>query len=110
MRYLLLSDLHSNVEALYTCLELAAGKYDEALCLGDLVGYGPNPNEVVDKVRNLCQVVIRGNHDKACCGIDDAKDRSYIMRVLKAIAEGEVRHSFSSVLPTLTPPSVSSPP
>jgi predicted phosphodiesterase len=74
MRYLLLSDVHSNLEALYTCLELAAGKYDKALCFGDLVGYGPNPNEVIDKIRNLCKVVIRGNHDKACCGIDDAKD------------------------------------
>ena len=74
MRYLLLSDVHSNLEALYTCLELAAGKYDKAVCLGDLVGYGPNPNEVIDKIRNLCKAVIRGNHDKACCGIDDAKD------------------------------------
>jgi predicted phosphodiesterase len=70
----MLSDIHSNLEALYTCLELAAGKYDKAICLGDLVGYGPNPNEVVDKVRNLCDVIIRGNHDKACCGIDDAHD------------------------------------
>jgi len=74
MRYLLLSDVHSNLEALYTCLELAAGKYDKAVCLGDLVGYGPNPNEVIDKIRNLCQPVIRGNHDKACCGIDDASE------------------------------------
>lgn len=74
MRYLLLSDVHSNLEALYTCLELAAGRYDKAVCLGDLVGYGPNPNEVIDKVRNLCTPVIRGNHDKACCGIDDAKE------------------------------------
>ena len=74
MRYLLLSDVHSNLEALYTCLELAAGKYDKALCFGDLVGYGPNPNEVIDKIRNLCKIVIRGNHDKACCGIDDAAE------------------------------------
>jgi len=74
MRYLLLSDVHSNLEALYTSLELAAGKYDKAVCFGDLVGYGPNPNDVIDKIRNLCKVVIRGNHDKACCGIDDGKD------------------------------------
>ncbi len=74
MRYLLLSDIHSNLEGLYTCLELAAGKYDQAVCLGDLVGYGPNPNEVIDKISNLCKVVIRGNHDKACCGIDDAAE------------------------------------
>jgi predicted phosphodiesterase len=74
MRYLLLSDVHSNLEALFTCLELAGGKYDKAVCLGDLVGYGPNPNEVIDKIRNLCKVVIRGNHDKACCGLDDATE------------------------------------
>ena len=74
MRYLLLSDVHSNLEALDASLELAQGKYDQAVCLGDLVGYGPNPNEVIDKVRALAKVIIRGNHDKACCGIDDASD------------------------------------
>jgi len=74
MRYLLLSDIHSNLEALSTCLDLAAGKYDVAVCLGDLVGYGPNPNEVIDNIRSVCKTVIRGNHDKACCGIDDAKE------------------------------------
>jgi predicted phosphodiesterase len=81
MRYLLLSDIHSNLEALYACLELAAGKYGQAVCFGDLVGYGPNPNEVIDKVHNLCKVVIRGNHDKACCGIDDAKDFNIYARM-----------------------------
>ena len=81
MRYLLLSDIHSNLEALYTCLELAAGKYDQAVCLGDLVGYGPNPNEVIEKIRNLCNVVIRGNHDKACCGIDDAAEFNPYARI-----------------------------
>jgi predicted phosphodiesterase len=81
MRYLLLSDVHSNLEALYTGLELAAGKYDTAICLGDLVGYGPNPNEIIDKIRNLCKVVIRGNHDKACCGIDDAAEFNIYARM-----------------------------
>ncbi len=74
MRYLLFSDVHSNLEALDACLALAQGKYDQALCLGDLVGYGPNPNEVIEKTRPLAKVIIRGNHDKACCGIDDASD------------------------------------
>ncbi len=81
MRYLLLSDIHSNLEALYSCLELAGGKYDIAVCFGDLVGYGPNPNEVVDKIRNLCHAVIRGNHDRACCGIDDAKEFNIYARM-----------------------------
>ena len=74
MRYLLLSDVHSNIEALDVCLEFAQGKHDQAVCLGDLVGYGPNPNEVIEKVRGLTQVIIRGNHDKACCGLDDAAE------------------------------------
>ena len=81
MRYLLLSDIHSNLEALYSCLELAAGQYDMAVCLGDLVGYGPNPNEVIDKVRNICKTVIRGNHDRACCGMDDAKEFNIYARM-----------------------------
>jgi predicted phosphodiesterase len=74
LRYLLLSDVHSNIEALDVCLEFAQGKHDQAVCLGDLVGYGPNPNEVIEKVRGLTQVIIRGNHDKACCGLDDAAE------------------------------------
>lgn len=74
MRYLILSDIHSNLEALKKCLELARGRYDQALCLGDLVGYGPDPNPVVETVRDSAPVIIRGNHDKACCGITDAED------------------------------------
>jgi len=68
LRYLLLSDIHSNLEALATCLELVQEKYDQVLCLGDLVGYGPDPNAVVEKIRSIAKVIIRGNHDKACTG------------------------------------------
>ncbi len=81
MRYLILSDPHSNLEALDACLELARGKYGEALCLGDLVGYGPNPNEVIAKVQGLARVIIRGNHDKACAGITDAEDFNPLARM-----------------------------
>jgi predicted phosphodiesterase len=74
LRYLVLSDIHSNLEALDQCLREASGKYDEAVCLGDLVGYGPDPNAVIDKIWGLASSVIRGNHDKACCGLSDAED------------------------------------
>ncbi len=74
MRYLILSDLHANLEAFEKCRALAQGKYDEVLCLGDLVGYGPDPNAVIEGVRAMAKTVIRGNHDKACCGISDAED------------------------------------
>ena len=74
MRYLVLSDVHSNLEALKKCLQVARGRYDEVLCLGDLVGYGPDPNPVIETVQDAAPVIIRGNHDKACCGIIDAED------------------------------------
>lgn len=74
MRYLILSDLHAGLEALEVCLNLAEGKYDAAVCLGDVVGYGPDPGAVIDRIRRQGAVIIRGNHDKACCGITDAEE------------------------------------
>jgi len=70
VRYLILSDLHSNREALEAVAHEAAGSYDQALCCGDLVGYGADPNAVVDWVRANCAAVIRGNHDRACTGTE----------------------------------------
>ncbi|HEV2418149.1 MAG TPA: metallophosphoesterase family protein [Terriglobia bacterium] len=75
MRYLVLSDLHAGLEAFESCLRAAEGKFDAAVCLGDVVGYGPDPNAVIDLLlRQKNSVVIRGNHDKACCGIASADD------------------------------------
>jgi predicted phosphodiesterase len=74
LRYLIISDIHSNLEGSEKCLALAKGKYDKAICLGDVVGYGPDPNAAIDLVREVSSSVIRGNHDKACCGITDAED------------------------------------
>ena len=70
MRYLIISDIHSNLEALQTALA-AAPQHDYVLNLGDVVGYGASPNEVVDAVRDLHGPIVRGNHDKACAGIGD---------------------------------------
>jgi predicted phosphodiesterase len=80
VRYLILSDIHSNLEAFEKCVAMASGKYDQVLCLGDLVGYGPDPNAVVEAVRDLASVTIRGNHDKACAGITDAEDFNPLAR------------------------------
>ncbi len=74
MRYLFLSDIHSNLEALDECLDSAEDAYDEIICLGDLVGYGPDPNAVIERIRDLARIIIRGNHDKACAGLTDAEE------------------------------------
>jgi predicted phosphodiesterase len=71
VRYLVLTDIHANWEALDAVVGEAAGGYDQILCCGDLVGYGADPNLVVEWVRERCAAVVRGNHDKACTGLDD---------------------------------------
>ena len=81
MRYLILSDVHSNLEALEKCLTLTEGRYDRALCLGDLAGYGPDPNAVIERIRLLAHVIVRGNHDKACCGLMDPEDFNSLARL-----------------------------
>lgn len=53
MRFLILSDIHANLTALETSLEESRGKWEKAVCLGDVVGYGPDPNEVIDRIRGL---------------------------------------------------------
>jgi predicted phosphodiesterase len=71
VRYLILSDIHANWHALHAVLEDASGAYDHAVCCGDLVGYCADPNRVVDWVRENVHSIVRGNHDKACAGLDD---------------------------------------
>ena len=75
MRYLILSDIHSNREALSAIVTFVKRKkWDKAVFLGDLVGYGANPNQTVDMLRSLKPLVaIRGNHDKVCSGLEDGE-------------------------------------
>jgi diadenosine tetraphosphatase ApaH/serine/threonine PP2A family protein phosphatase len=76
VRTLFLSDLHSNLEATRACLEAARGVgYDRVAVLGDLVGYGGSPEEVVNEIRSLRPtVIIRGNHDRVVAGIEEGED------------------------------------
>ncbi|MDP9112726.1 MAG: metallophosphatase family protein [Acidobacteriota bacterium] len=68
MPYLILSDIHANLEAHQAVLADAKGKYDRILCLGDLVGYGADPNAIVEWTRENVTAVIRGNHDRVSVG------------------------------------------
>ena len=69
LRILLLSDIHSNLEALEACLA-AAPPHDAVANLGDVVGYGASPNEVTLRARELGGTIVRGNHDKVVAGVD----------------------------------------
>jgi predicted phosphodiesterase len=69
MRYLVISDIHSNREALEAVLADAAEQFEQIVCCGDLVGYGADPNRVVEWARGALALVVRGNHDKTAAGI-----------------------------------------
>ena len=70
LRYLMVSDIHGNREALDAVMKDARGKYDAAISCGDLCDYGPDSNYVIDWARANVAAVIRGNHDRVCSGLD----------------------------------------
>jgi predicted phosphodiesterase len=73
MRALIISDTHSNLEALEAVLNIAPN-YHQVWNLGDIVGYGASPNEVVERSRGLGGFAVRGNHDRACSHEADIGD------------------------------------
>jgi predicted phosphodiesterase len=82
MRYLVLTDIHANLEALDACVaDARARRFDATLILGDLVGYGGDPNAVVERVQALEPVaIVRGNHDKVACGLEQAEGFNAVAR------------------------------
>lgn len=69
MKFAILSDIHSNLDALQVVLEhTRQQKCTHYVCLGDVVGYGPNPSECLAIVRSLDCPVVMGNHDEYCAG------------------------------------------
>ena len=103
MRYLILSDLHANLDAFDAVLAHASGRWDRVLVLGDLVGYGAEPNQVVDRVRALApEAVIRGNHDKAASGIDDGSGFNHVARAAALWTAAQLtpdNHAYVRALP-----------
>jgi predicted phosphodiesterase len=76
MKYLILSDVHANKEAMAAVLAHVKRKpWEKVVFLGDLVGYGANPNQAVDLMRSIRRpfIGIRGNHDKVCAGIENGE-------------------------------------
>jgi predicted phosphodiesterase len=81
MRFLLFSDIHANDTAFHASLDAVEGRWERVLCLGDVVDYGPDPNEVTGRVKALANVIIRGNHDKAVAGLTDLEDFNPVAQV-----------------------------
>lgn len=73
MRVLIVSDIHANLEALDACAE-AFPEYDAFADLGDIVGYGASPNDVVERVREFGGLTVRGNHDRVVAGLCDVSE------------------------------------
>jgi diadenosine tetraphosphatase ApaH/serine/threonine PP2A family protein phosphatase len=86
MRYAIFTDIHANLEALEAVLAsideiVKKEPIDQIWFLGDLVGYGPNPNECIVKLRERTDVIIAGNHDWAAVGKIDLEDFSEAARI-----------------------------
>ena len=74
MRIGILSDIHSNYEALTKVLEVAADmNIDRLICMGDIIGYGAEPNPCCELIREHCDVTLMGNHDAAVIGMMDTE-------------------------------------
>src|SRR5712691_11670845 len=94
MRYLVLTDIHANLEALEACLADARDRQcEQTLVLGDLVGYGADPNAVIDRVLALKPTaIVRGNHDKVACGVEQAEG-------FNAVAKSAARWTLDVLTP-----------
>ena len=92
MRYLVISDIHANLEAYDAVMtEAASLNYAKVLVLGDLVGYGADPNAVCEKIRALGpEALIRGNHDKVGSGIESPEG-------FNAVARNAIRWTFENL-------------
>jgi len=72
MKYLIISDVHANLEALNAVLKTTEDEsFDALLFLGDTVGYGPNPNECIETLKGRAKILLAGNHDWAVLGLTD---------------------------------------
>lgn len=74
MRCLIVSDIHANIVAFDAVLRHADGKFDKIWCLGDIVGYGPSPNECIERIRQFPHSCVLGNHDSAALDRLDLND------------------------------------
>jgi diadenosine tetraphosphatase ApaH/serine/threonine PP2A family protein phosphatase len=102
VHYLILSDVHANLTALEAVLA-DAPDFDEIWCLGDLVGYGPNPNECVERIQDFDHISLAGNHDLAALGRLDIRSFNTDARLANAWTQSELTPAVREYLSELPP-------
>jgi len=100
VRCLVLSDIHANRVAFDAVLEVAPD-FDEIWCLGDLVGYGPEPNECVERLREFPHVCVLGNHDQGSLGRLDLRVFNLDARVANSWTQHQLTQASREYLETL---------
>ena len=103
MRFLIISDIHANLEALGAVLDAAEGKYDQVACCGDIVGYGPDPNAVTDIVHKIKPAIIRGNHEKAALGLVDLNMFNPMAKKASVWTQEQLTEESRSYIATIAP-------
>lgn len=99
MRYAIVSDIHANLEALRAVSkDIKAQRVDKIICLGDIVGYYPDPNNCTKLCRNSRFICIRGNHDDAALGICDIDDFNPIAQTALLWTAKELKQEYKDWL------------
>lgn len=102
MKLAVISDVHSNLEALEAVRRhLDAENPDAVYFLGDAVGYGPQPNECLEILRGICSVMILGNHDAAAVGLTDTANFNIYARMAVEYTAGKLTEENRSYLSSL---------
>ena len=103
MRALILSDIHANLEALEAVVAHAqtCGGFDVIWCLGDTVGYGPDPGPCIDRIREFDLVAVAGNHDHAAIGLIDASDFNESAKIAANWTANQLDHEQKEFLASL---------
>ncbi|MCH8297560.1 MAG: metallophosphoesterase family protein [Chloroflexi bacterium] len=111
MRALILSDIHANLEALEAVFADAQARsgFDVIWCLGDTVGYGPDPGACIDRIREFELVAVAGNHDCAAVGLIDTSDFNDAARAAAKWTAGQVDAGQRDYLTSLPMVSVQEP-
>lgn len=102
MRIAIISDIHSNLSALKAVLEkISRVGCDQIICLGDIVGYGPYPNECIELLKESCQLTLMGNHDHAVIGLTSTESFNIYAKMAIDWTSAELMPSAKEYLESL---------